>query len=433
MPPTILHAPNVSHPTRVLVLVRHYLPGYRFGGPVRSVASLIERLGDEFEFSVVTSDRDQGDSRAYPEIRPCHWTQVGKARVIYLPRRHSRFAALARLLRQTPHDIIYLAGAFEPRFCLPVLLMRRLGLSNIGPVVLAPQGVFSAGALRVKRWKKRTFLAVTRRIGLFDDLTWHVSTEYEGQDVGRALGLASTVSSMFVALPNVPTSRSVMQWVSRPCSAVFVAADLAASDRNVSWPARQKSPDRLQVVFLSRICPKKNLDGALKILQGVAAPIDFHIYGPTEEETYWRKCQQEMQKLPANIQACYHGPILPAQVPAVMRSSDLFLFPTWGENFGHVILEALREGCPVLIANNTAFRDLEQKKAGWDVPLEDISRFQQILARCASMSAQEWLAWSEGSQKLATQVVLDPSCLDTYRTMFHRAASLERACRAAAA
>ena len=46
---------------RVLVTIGSYLPGYKAGGPIRSVANLIDALGDDFEFRVVTSDKDLGE------------------------------------------------------------------------------------------------------------------------------------------------------------------------------------------------------------------------------------------------------------------------------------------------------------------------------------------------------------------------------------
>ncbi len=139
----------------------------------------------------------------------------------------------------------------------------------------------------------------------------------------------------------------------------------------------------------------KNLDGALRILQGVDVPLDFHIYGPAEDKAYWRLCQEEMRRLPPGVSASYHGPVAHDEVAAVMRSHDLFFLPTRGENFGHVIAEAMREGCPALIANTTAFRRLQERHAGWDLPLDDVEGFRRALRECSAMSRQEWLSWSE--------------------------------------
>ena len=187
----------------------------------------------------------------------------------------------------------------------------------------------------------------------------------------------------------------------------------------------------MQVVFLSRICPKKNLDGALRILQGVEVPLDFHIYGPAEDKAYWRLCEKEVQKLPANVSATYHGAIAHSDVPAMMRSQDLFFLPTRGENFGHVIVEAMREGCPALITNTTAFRNLEQRGAGWDLAPDDLAGFRRALQKCAAMSPEEWLRWSDGARRLVADITADGKITDTYRAAFRRVVARGNVARAA--
>jgi glycosyltransferase involved in cell wall biosynthesis len=254
----------MTPPTRILVLTGCYLPGYKAGGPVRSISGMIQSLGDEFQFRVVTLDRDLGDRQPYPGVVRGAWIPVGKALVMYLPPKLARLDPLAQLIRETPHDVIYLGGGFDPTFVLRALLLRRLGLIRAPAVMLAPQGVFSRGALAIKPFKKRLFLDLAWRFGLYAGVTWHVSTIFEKRDVRRALRLRGK--------PHF----------------VVVAPDIAPAPDARAGPERRKSLARLQVAFLSRICPMKNLDGALRILQGVDVPLDFHIYGPAEDRAYWR-------------------------------------------------------------------------------------------------------------------------------------------------
>jgi glycosyltransferase involved in cell wall biosynthesis len=196
-----------------------------------------------------------------------------------------------------------------------------------------------------------------------------------------------------------------------------VAPDICTPLEAFSSP-RQKSQGKLQVVFLSRISPKKNLAGALRILQTIDVPVDFHIFGPAEDQDYWQLCQDLIQKLPPHVTATYQGPIPHGEVGHVLQRYDLFFLPSLGENFGHVIVEALGAGCPVLISDTTAFRRLESQRAGWDLPLEDEGAFRQILRRCTAMSPEEWLAWSEGARNLALRTVNNAVLLNRYRAMF---------------
>jgi glycosyltransferase involved in cell wall biosynthesis len=396
----------MSDRIRILILTGGYLPGYKAGGPIRSISSMVESLGDEFEFRILTLDRDLHETRPYPGIVSGAWMPVGKAQVMYLPPEQVRLGSLRRLIRETPHDVVYLGGGFDPTFVLRALVLRRLGLVEMPSVMLAPQGIFSKGALQIKSWKKWPFLALARQLGLYDGLTWHVSTMFEKNDVRAALRLHGKRHF------------------------VVVAPDIATVSTEPP-PARRKSPGRLQVMFLSRICAMKNLDGALRILQGVDATIDFHIYGPAEDKSYWRACEAEMRKLPANVSATYHGPIAHSDVAAAMRAHDLFFLPTRGENFGHVIIEALREGCPALIANTTAFRNLESQCAGWDLPLDDVQGFRRVLQECAAMPPDQWLRWSEGARRLVATITADGRITKTYRAAFRKLMARHNTARAA--
>jgi len=47
---------------RILILTDYYLPGYKGGGPMRTLSTMVDRLGDEYRFRVLTRDRDLGDT-----------------------------------------------------------------------------------------------------------------------------------------------------------------------------------------------------------------------------------------------------------------------------------------------------------------------------------------------------------------------------------
>ena len=68
----------------VLIMIGDYLPGYKGGGPTRSIANLVDLLSDAVKFKIITSDRDFGESDPYSEILYNGWNKVGKADVMYL-------------------------------------------------------------------------------------------------------------------------------------------------------------------------------------------------------------------------------------------------------------------------------------------------------------------------------------------------------------
>ena len=121
--------------------------------------------------------------------------------------------------------------------------------------------------------------------------------------------------------------------------------------------------------------------------------MDFHVYGPAEDQAYWAECQSAAAALPRHVSFSYKGTLQAQQVAQKFAEYDLFLFPTLGENFGHVIAEALSAGLPVLLSNNTPWRDLEQKKLGWDIPLDQPDQFVAAIECCSSMSGADYDAW----------------------------------------
>src|SRR5690349_21182553 len=109
---------------RVLTLSPYYLPGYKAGGPIRTLAGMVERLGDDIRFRLVTSDRDSGDEQPYGGITADAWQPVGKAEVCYLSPSRRSLGAMQRLLRATAHEVLYVNSFFSPVFGMQPLLLH---------------------------------------------------------------------------------------------------------------------------------------------------------------------------------------------------------------------------------------------------------------------------------------------------------------------
>ena len=226
----------------ILTFVRYYLPGYKSGGPVRTIANMVEALGEEFEFRIVTSDRDFLDVAPYSGITSDAWMSVRKAWVYYVSPERRRLFAWVGLIRETPHDVLYLNSLFDPVYTLLPLLARRLAGSRRKSVVVAPRGEFSPGALGLKRWKKAPFLAVAQIAGLYRNVLWHASTIDEAQMIRRQFGGAARI----VTARNLPPMSGQQQ---TSCEAIAV-------------------PGPLRIVFLSRISRMKNLISAIREIRG---------------------------------------------------------------------------------------------------------------------------------------------------------------------
>lgn len=385
---------------RILVVLDYYLPGYKSGGPIRTIANVVERLGDEFEFYIVTSDRDFGDRHPYPGIVVGSWQQVGKARVLYLPRSAMSFSAWYRLLRDTSYDLIYL-NSFFSRLSIKTIMLRHMRLLPKKPIVLAPRGEFSPGALSLKSFKKRPYIIFARALGLYDDVIWQASSEYEMKDIIAVFGTRATSgrSSIQIA-PDLPPSPP---------------EDVNLGER----PIKQAGSAR--VVFLSRIARMKNLDFAIKLLTKVDGKVELDIYGPIVDQVYWKECQRLIELLPDNITVSYRGTVPPERASYLFSQYHLFLFPTRGENFGHVILEALNGGCPVLISDQTPWSQLATRQAGWILPLSEPEKFRRALNELVFMDQTAFNEMSGRARDYGRGFSKDPHLVRASRDLFLRA------------
>lgn len=376
----------------VLAFADYFLPGYRAGGPVASLAGLAARLGDEFRFHVVTRDRDLGDGAPYAELPAGGEGAAGGARVTYLAPGMLSPGALPRIARGAGARVLYLNSLFSPRFSLAPLVLRAAGRLPGLPLVLAPRGELAPGALALNAPRKRAFLAAARAARLHRGVLWQASSDGEAEQVRR--------------------------WF--PGAEVWVAPNLAPPGA-VPLPREPKLPGELRAAFVARVSPMKNLLGALRILAGTGHPTSLDVYGPVEDAAYWERCRAAIRRLPPHVTVVAHGPVPPSDVPAVLSRAHVLLLPTLGENYGHAVREAMAAGCLPLVSDRTPWRGLEARGVGWDLPLEDAAAWHAVLRRVAAMDADTFGAWSARAAAEGARAAEDPAAEAQSRALFRAA------------
>jgi glycosyltransferase involved in cell wall biosynthesis len=389
----------------ILAFVSYYLPGYRAGGPIRTIANMVDQLGADFDFRIITTDRDLGDIKHYHGVQIDAWNNVGKAKVFYASRKARSFISITRLIRETPHDILYLNSFFDPSFTIKPIIAGWLGIAPQKTTVIAPRGEFSDGALAIKAWKKKPFVMLVRILSLYNCAKWHASTEFEAADIKKALG---------VKTQRVTVARNIT-----------VAPDLLESVGAVSERTDEGESEtgRLRICFLSRISAMKNLEFALRVINELSVPVDFHIYGPKEDAAYWERCEAVIAKLPAHVQATYRGSVDHANVKIVIAQHDIFFVPSLGENYGHVFMESLASGVPILVSDQTPWRELSSKGVGWDIPLDDPQEYINVIEQFARTGLVERQKIRQKCLKFAAMKAADGSALELNKALFYCAMS----------
>ncbi|WOX05442.1 glycosyltransferase [Microbulbifer pacificus] len=380
---------------RILISVSFFTPAFRAGGPVRSLSYLLSHLKGDFEFLILTSDRDLGDSEPYAGLPRDQWVEAHGAQVRYCSPGSLTPWGLAKILRETPHDLLYLNSFFSSRFTIALLMARRFFNCPAAPVLLAPRGEFSPGALAINHVKKQAYIQVGKALGLFRDIFWHASTEHEKVDIQAKMAV--------------------------PDGQVGIACNLAAPlPAEPPFHALRAKDEPLRVLFLSRISPKKNLGFAFDVLKNVSIPIRFTVMGPEEDVAYSERCREQIRALPDHVIVDWVGAIPHDKVANAMVAHDLFFLPTQGENFGHVIAEALGVGTPVLISDTTPWRGLAEKGIGFDISLETPAGFHEALSQIWKLGPEEYavlrvnvFAYAQERQRTGSEV-------EAHRTLFLR-------------
>ncbi len=380
----------------VLVFVGHYLPAYKAGGIVRTVINTVDHLHEEFDFRIVTSDRDLGDDRPYPDVVVNRWNRVGNALVYYVPSAAHTIANLTALVNSVPGAVIYLNSFFDP-FTVKVLTAGRLGRIERRRIIVAPRGEFAWASLGQKYPKKLAFMLLARLAGLYRGVVWHASSKFESDDIVKVMKVDP--GSIHVAFDFA---------LKQPATAQQTAGSDAPDDSNAP----------LRLVFLSRIAREKNLDYALRLLRDVRCDVVFDIYGPTADAEYWQECQRLIAELPSNVVATYRGMVAADRVVDVFSQYDLFLFPTGGEAYGHVIVEALIAGTPVLASRESAWRGLEADGLGWDLNLDQPQDFVQKIDQLAAVPLAERRQRRPVVQAGVAKRLADPTIAESNRRLF---------------
>jgi len=333
-------------------------------------------LGDEFDFHVFTRNRDNAEDQPYGNLCFDQWVPAGKANVFYASELSTR--NIRRRIHEIDPHIIYL-NSFFSRLTMKTLMLRQISLLPVSTAVLAPRGEFSPGALRIKFFRKWLYRKAAFPLGLYRDLVWQASSALEREHIRSCLsrGRGGDETCVLVA-PDVPSS----DFVSHPYF----------SQRP------RKDPGAVRFVFLSRISPKKNLHFALELLSSAQGKIELDIYGPIDDPAHWEQCKQRIRRLSDHVRVHYKGAVSSDQVIQVFSRYHFQILPTLGENFGYVILEAFAGGCPVLISDQTPWRDLSKLGAGWDLPLKDRQRWLEAIQSCVEMDQATYELFSQRSR-----------------------------------
>jgi glycosyltransferase involved in cell wall biosynthesis len=374
---------------KLLIFIDWFEPGFKAGGPIRSMVNFANHFDSIYDLYIVTGDRDLWDTEPYAGIQFNQWLKYGNSNVMYCSRGWLNFARVKSLHASVVPDWIYVNGMFSWSFSILPLLVAVFRNDPL-PVMLAPRGMLNAAALQFKTMKKRAFLLAFKMAGIPRKVTFQATSEAEKNDIIREFG--TDVKALM--LPNLHS-------VQMP----FVAV-------------QDKHPGEVRVIFVGRIHPIKNVHVLLQAVRSVNARVELMIVGEIDNREYWNNCKADIEALPANVKLTIIHQLPHKEIEAKIQEHHLFVSPTQTENFGHAIFEALKCGRPVLISDRTPWRNLVSRKAGWDLPLGSVPAFTEVLEKVAEMDRDTLNMWCENAWQYSASFIEKTSNPHAYQSVF---------------
>jgi len=364
----------------ILSFIDWYVPGYKAGGVLKAFANQVSHFNNEYQFKIITRNNDYMETTPYDTVITDEWNTIDKnVDVFYLSPENVNYGYIKKLVTDINFDTIYIHGIYSLWFSImPIHFAKK---NNAKKIVIAAHGMLGKHALSVKSRKKQLFTNASKLFGLYKNVYFHAANADEANDVYTVIGKNAKV---------------------------IIAEEMPMKTKLGDWKSRQKTEGELILASVARIAPEKNTLYAVEALKNcTVGKITYNIYGPVYEKEYWAKCEEVISKLPANVTVNYKGSIPGDEVLDMFSKVHFMFLPTTGENFGHTILESFMAATPVIISNNTPWKNLDNKNIGWELPLEKGEQFTDKITEAVNMNQNKYDKLSKSSLQYAFDFIND--------------------------
>ncbi|NNC82978.1 MAG: glycosyltransferase, partial [Flavobacteriales bacterium] len=136
------------------------------------------------------------------------------------------------------------------------------------------------------------------------------------------------------------------------------------------------------------------------------------------DESYHQECLRLIDRLEGSIRVRILDPIAHDELKKVIKQHHVLFLPTRGENFGHIILESFMMGRPVLISDQTPWRNLESQGVGFDLALKDEQAWTKRLDFFLQMDQTHFDAMCRAAHEKYQEFCNDPEIVKASKGLF---------------
>lgn len=342
---------------KLLCVIPCYWPAFQYGGPIVSVHGLNKALINKgVEVVVYTTDAGlEGKVLANRELN------IDGVRVVYFS--YNRFLDFlgehgwqfslpmtkALKINLKEFDLVYIAGVWNYVVAAAAYYCRRLKK----PYIISPRGLLYPYTVGKKFWKKWFFYRLIAKRNLKNAAVIHYTTDDEAKICHSALGLKNRA----IVIPN----------------------GIELSEFN-NLPRKEMLEERFSylkgkkiILFLSRINWKKGLDILFSAYSKVIKiRHDTHLLlAGNIDRGFERRINKWVRDYKIGNSITFTGMVTGKEKLEIFAGSDLFVLPSYSENFGMAVLEAMSYGLPVIISNRVGIhKNIANAQAGIVVDID---------------------------------------------------------------
>ena len=362
---------------KILHIVPTYYPAFRYGGPIKSVHELNKWLVKKgVEVTVYTTDIDGSE---YLNVPLKQEVIIDGVKVYYFPvsfrpweYSYSLHLALSKNIKN--FDVVHITSVFLSVSSLGAYYAKKFNK----PYIISPRGSLMVEPLKRKSpFKKKIYISLIEKRNLWDSVAIHFTTEAEKEEYLKA-GLPLKKG---IIIPNgLDIQPEFQSYEAKPHKIGF----------------REKfgiSPDKKVILFLSRLNWKKGLDTLIPAFSEVIKeePKAILVIAGGDEENYQKEVLRIIDKTnlrTSNVlrtsdvpNIVFTGMLLGKDKTAAYSESDVFVLPSYAENFGIVVIEAMYFGLPVIITKNVGISPSVEKSGAGIVIEKDEKQLTEAILR----------------------------------------------------
>ncbi|HMH44889.1 MAG TPA: glycosyltransferase [Pyrinomonadaceae bacterium] len=320
--------------------VLHVIPAIAdcYGGPSKVVFDTCKALRDEgVDAEIATTNASEGGNLPMPASLP---TILEDVPVYVFERRPEwRYKVsrdLTTWLNQNVgnYDLLHIHALFSYSTAAAAYCARRHHV----PYIMLPHGMLAPWPIQNKRLRKSIYLKAVEKNNISRAAAVHFTTEDELRT-------------------SVLTGR-----------ANFVLPYIISLATSVDGTVSSKPDSRPQILYLSRLDPKKGIEiliQALAILIEDGQEFNFVIAG-SGDPSYEKEVKAMVSandRLASVTQ--FVGFVRGPEKAALIQSSDVFVLPSHDENFGIAVAEAMAAGLAVIVSDKVNIHeDIQKNGAG---------------------------------------------------------------------